>query len=108
MPEICPIFALACYIFANPGVFSTSAPINEDQDDLEEILKRDEGRLFPGDHQYERFMDCLHRIVEKYSEELFALGISVGGLGSHLARKGSSSYAASGTTVSPPMVSICL
>ena len=47
MPEICPVLALACYAFANPGVFSTSAPFNEG-DDLEEILKRDEGRLFPG------------------------------------------------------------
>ena len=38
----------------------------------------------------------------------FALGISPGDLGSHSARKGSSSHASSGTTVSPPMVSICL
>ena len=107
MPEICPVLALACYAFANPGVFSTSAPFNEG-DDLEEILQRDEGRLFPGGGQYERFMGCLHRIVEKYSDELMAFGISPGELGSHSARKGSSSYAASGTTVSPPMVSICL
>ena len=71
---------------------STSAPFNEDQDDLEEILQRDEGRLFPGGGQYERFMNCLHRIVEKYSEELKAFGISPGEMGSHSTRKGSSSY----------------
>ena len=38
----------------------------------------------------------------------FALGISPGDLGSHSARKGASSHACAGTTVSPPMVSICL
>jgi hypothetical protein len=53
-------------------------------------------------------MGCLHRIIEKYSDEFFALGISPGDLGSHSARKGASSHASSGTTVSPPMVSICL
>ena len=87
---------------------STSAPFNEDQDDLEAILQRDEGRLFPGGGQYEHFMNCLHGIVEKCSEELKAFGISPGEMGSHSARKGSSSHTASGTTVSPPMVSICL
>ena len=59
---------------------------------MEEILQRDEGHLFPGGGQYERFMNCLHCIVEKYSEELKAFGISPGEMGSHSARKGSSSY----------------
>ncbi len=36
------------------------------------------------------------------------LGISPGNLGLHSARKGASSHASSSTTVSPPMVSICL
>jgi hypothetical protein len=65
------------------------------------------GRMFPGDCQYDRFMGCLHSIIEKYSDKFFALGISPGNLGLHLARKGASSHASSGTTVSPPMVSIC-
>ncbi len=64
--------------------------------------------LFPGGNQYNRFMDCLHRILVKYSEEFFALGISPGNLGLHLARKGASSHACSGSIVLPPMVSICL
>jgi hypothetical protein len=38
-------------------------------------------------------MDCLHRILAKYSKEFFALGILPGNLGSHLARKGTSSHA---------------
>jgi hypothetical protein len=53
-------------------------------------------------------MDCLHCIIEKYPDELFALGILPGNLGLYLARKGASSHACSGTTVSSPMVSICL
>jgi hypothetical protein len=53
-------------------------------------------------------MDYLHRILAKYSEEFFALGISPGNLGLHLARKSTSSHACSESTVLPPMVSICL
>ncbi len=46
------------------------------------------GRLFSGQFKYERFMSCMHRIIEKYPDMFFALGISPGNLGSHLARKG--------------------
>jgi hypothetical protein len=53
-------------------------------------------------------MSCLHWIVEKYPAVFFALGISPGDLGSHLARKGASSHTCAGTTVSLPIVSICL
>ncbi len=101
-PAVCPVLAMACYIFANPGIFgvdctdSASEPNNHN------------GRLFPGSYQYERFMDCLHRIIAKYHEDFFCLGISAGDLGLHSARKGSSSYACAGSTVSPPMVSVCL
>ena len=37
-----------------------------------------EGRLFPGGGQYEHFMNCLHGIVEKCSEELKAALIRQG------------------------------
>ena len=62
-PEICPVLALACYIFSNPGIF---------QEGEEEVVegegsgsgpassRRQKGRLFPGGNQYDRFMDCLH------------------------------------------------
>ena len=108
-PEICPVLALACYLFSNPGIFSAA--------DMEDMVveggeggpdSQKGGRLFPGGNQYDRFMDCLHRIVAKHPEECSALGISPGDLGSHSARKGAASHACSGTTVSPPMVSICL
>jgi len=66
------------------------------------------GRLFPGGEQYHRFMDCLHRVIEKNWDEFLELGIRPGDLGSHSACKGVCSFASAGSTVSPPMVSICL
>ncbi len=64
------------------------------------------GHLFPGGDQYGRFMLCLHRIIEKNTEEFLLLGIKPGDLGSHSARKGACSYVGTGSPVSPPMVSI--
>ncbi len=114
-PEICPVLALPFYIFANPGIFTDKS--EEQEDGVEVELQGGDGAgrpcshkgcLFPGGNKYEEFMDCLHCIIEKYPDELFALGILPGNLGSHLARKGASSHACSGTTVLLPMVSICL
>lgn len=104
-PAVCPVLAMACYVFANPGIFGASAEEGHDANDpgIEHL-----GRLFPGAYQYERFMDCIHRIIAKYPNEFFALGISAGDLGSHSARKGAASHACAGSTVSPPMVSVCL
>ena len=83
--------------------------MDEEEDQLEDEHKGEQkGCLFPGGKQYDCFMDCLHRIIGKYPAKFFALGISPGDLGSHSARKGASSHASSGTTVSLPMVSICL
>ncbi len=113
-PQICPDLAVACYIFTNPGIFTDETEVQEDGVEVE--AQRGDGAgcpcshkgcLFPGGNQYERFMDCLHCIIEKYLDELFALGILPGDLGSHLARKGAS-HACSGTTNWLPMVSICL
>jgi hypothetical protein len=146
-PTTCPVLAMACYLFANPGILSSSTSVTDvdidsdsvvgdgmevEEDDME--LEADElgeddgteagldiatsqgkrrsnmhsGRLFPGGNQYDRFMDCLHRIIDKHRDDFFSLGISAGDLGSHSARKGACSYASAGTTVSPPIVSICL
>ena len=45
----------------------------------------------------------------KNNEDVFLpLGVCPGDLGSHLARKGACSFAAVGSTVCPPMFSICL
>jgi hypothetical protein len=66
------------------------------------------GRLFPGGDQYGRFMDCLQRAVEKNQDVFLGLGIRPGNLGLHSVWKGACSFAAVGSTVCPPMVSICL
>jgi len=99
---VCPVLALATYIFANPSLtnFENFTEANEDGNVS--------GRLFPGGDQYGRFMDCLRRVVEKNKGVFLALGIRPGDLGSHSARKGACSFAAAGSTVCPPMVSICL
>jgi hypothetical protein len=118
-PTTCPVLAMACYLFANPGIMSTEDSENavvigdgmelgEDSGIATGLQPTYSGRLFPGGNQYDRFMDCLHRIIDKHHEEFYALGISAGDLGSHSARKGACSYASAGTTVSPPIVSICL
>ncbi len=62
----------------------------------------------PGGDQYGRFMDCLRQDVEKNQDMFLGLGICPGDLGSHSAWKGAYSFAAVGSTVCPPMVSICL
>jgi hypothetical protein len=109
-PATCPVLALATYIFANPGL--TQRNFEDDSQDSPDAGEREvgdnTGRLFPGSDQYGRFMDCLRRIVDNNREEFLKLGISPGDLGLHSARKGSCSLASAGTTVSPPMVSICL
>jgi hypothetical protein len=114
-PEICPVLALAYYIFANPDIFTEE--IEEQEDGVEMETQEGDGagcpcshkeHFFPGGNQYgEQFMDCLHRIIETYPVELFALGILPGNLVLHLARKGASSHACSSTTILLPMVSIC-
>ena len=101
-PYVCPVLALATYIFANPSLTNVE---NFTEADREGNVS---GRLFPGGDQYGRFMDCLRRVVEKNQGVFLALGIRPGDLGSHSARKGACSFAAAGSTVCPPMVSICL
>jgi hypothetical protein len=66
------------------------------------------GCLFPRGDQYGWFMDCLRRVVEKNQDVFLGLGICPGNLGLHSEREGACSFAAAGSTVCPPMVSICL
>ena len=65
-------------------------------------------KLFPGRNQYGRFMKCFHKVVIENEELFLRLGVGEGDLGSHSARKGACSFASSGSTVSPPIVSVCL
>ena len=89
--SVCPVLALGCYIFANPGVFLMStaevdAMNGADVDSMNDggvvegtvdgVVEgtvdgpragrhpSQKGHLFPG--QYNRFMGCLHRITDKY------------------------------------------
>jgi hypothetical protein len=85
-PSVCPVLALGCYIFVNPGVFSMSTAevdvmngadvdsmnnggvveegtadgVLEDTADGPRAGRRpsQKGRLFPGECQYDRFMDA--------------------------------------------------
>ncbi len=125
-PTTCPVLSMACYLFANPGILSSANEVvmgdnmefgdksgmelegNIDFGAASSLQPIHSGRIFPGGNQYDRFMDCLHQIIDKHHEQFYALGISAGDLGSHSARKGACSFASAGTTVSPQIVSICL
>ena len=109
-PTTCPVLALACYLFSNPKITNRHNLSESDEVGLDEVGHKVNlaGCLFPGGQQYDWFMECLRRIIEKYPQEFIALGICPGNLGSHSARKGACSHASAGMTVSPPMVSICL
>ena len=72
-PKICPVLALACYIFANPGIFCVSTDEEEDQPE-DEYKGEHKGHLFPGGNQYDCFMDHLHRIIGKYLAKFFCIG----------------------------------
>lgn len=72
-PAVCPVLAMACYIFANPGIFGMDASTES-----ENIENHHNGRLFPGSYQYKRFMDCMHCIIAKNSDDFFAIGITAG------------------------------
>jgi hypothetical protein len=93
-PATCPVLALSSYIFANPCL------IDSDGDGY--------GWLFSGGDQYGQFMDCLRWVIKKNLNKFVTLGISPGNLGLHSAWKGSCGYASAGSTVCPPIVSICL
>ena len=94
-PSTCCHLALACYLFANPGIL-----LNNDS-------SRGPNKLFPGSNQYERFMKVFHRVMRNNEEAFQRVGVKPGDLGSHSTRKGACSLAASGSNVSPPIVSIC-
>ena len=89
-PVICPVLSMAKYLFAHPDILTTNS------------------KLFPGNHQYERFLKIFHKVINDNIEEFQSLGVEKGTLGAHSVRKGSITMVSSGCTVSPPMASICL
>lgn len=89
-PAVCPILAMAKYIFSHP-----------------ELLQGDV-KLFPGRSQYNRFMKLFQKLIYVNAIRLTELGNNPDNLGSHSARKGSSTLCTTGCTVCPPYISICL
>ena len=89
-PAICPVLAMAKYLFSHPDILASKS------------------KLFPGNHQYDRFLKIFHKVINDDSDGFRALGVEKGSLGAHSIRKGSITMVSSGCTVSPPMASICL
>ena len=89
-PHICPVLALARYIFAFPEVLSSNSS------------------LFQGKSQYNRYSKLFLAFVKENMHELRPLGVEEGDLGTHSCRKGVATMVASGCTVSPPIVSLCI
>ena len=88
-PHLSPILSLGIYLFSHPGILEPSNP------------------LFPAQYQYNRYADILGKVVGSNKEEFGRLGVDIGTLGTHSARKGAATFAASGCTISPSMASIC-
>ena len=89
-PHLCPVLALGKYLLTHP-----------------DILKGN-GLLFPGQHQYNRFLNIFNKVVKENKDDFARLGVREGDLGSHSCRKGAITLVSAGCTVSPPMAAICL
>jgi hypothetical protein len=89
-PEVCPFLAMARYLFTFPQVLSSNSS------------------LFPGRSQYERFNDEFHSLLDKYSDDLSKFGVEKGDFGTHSTRKGVATAIAAGSTMAPPITSLCI
>jgi len=72
-----------------------------------EVLKGDMP-LFDGTSQYTRYHYLFSNLLHSLESELFDLGFLPGDLGAHSCRKGVATLIASGSTVCPPITSICI
>jgi len=89
-PHMCPVLALAKYLFTNVGILSGKSP------------------LFEGESQYSRYSNIFSKLINENMDELKQFGVKVGDYGTHSLRKGVATMVASGCTVSPPIGSICI
>ena len=55
-PNICPVLAMAKYFLSHPDILTTNS------------------NLFPGNHQYEIFLNIFNRIINNNLEEFQSLG----------------------------------
>ena len=90
VPEICPMLALARYLIVHPNVMQGNC------------------KLFEGSSQYERFSNIFSDLIKLNKREFASIGISASEFGTHSIRKGAATFVSTGTTVAPPMASICL
>ena len=88
-PHLSVPLALGNYLLTNPGVLAAN------------------GKVFPAEHQYNRYSQLLSRIIGENEAEFARIGVKKGTIGTHSARKGAATIAASGCTISPSMSSIC-
>ena len=89
-PWLCPVLALARYLFCYPEVLRGDVP------------------LFEGTNQYARYSAGMLKFYKEHQDDLRSMGIDYKSLGSHSARKGVGTMVASGCTIGPPIVPLCL
>lgn len=82
--------ALGVYVLSNPG-----------------ILSNPKNKLFPSEFQYNRYASILNKVIKENQAEFARIGVKPGTIGTHSARKGAATYAASGCTVCASMSAIC-
>ena len=64
--------------------------------------------LFPGKDQYTRYCRIFGKVLSDHKEELQSMGVDPSDLGTHSTRKGVATQCCAGSTVSPPLLSVCL
>lgn len=91
LPEVCPILSLGLYMLCFPDVLSGL-------------------KLFPGTSQDDRFRRMMTRIfsLPEFEHILPERGLTVEEIGTHSIRKGSATYASSGSTAAPSHTAVRL
>ena len=89
-PHLDIFLSLCTYLLCHPG-----------------ILSNNNSRLFPAKNQYSWYVQLLGRVINENKEEFVRLGVTKEMIGTHSARKGAATLAASGCTIAPSMASIC-
>ncbi len=102
-PVTCPILSLARFLFSNPGTLS-----KHHRKAATSVSANGYSKLFEGSSQYSCFSNILKKVIIEHEDEFRKMGVEEKDMGSHSARKGACSHALAGSTVAPPIVSICL
>ncbi len=71
-PAVCPILALACYLFSFPGILTPTERqplIDQQSSSAGNISINGYGKLIPGDSQYESVMTYFDNVICDYPDE---------------------------------------